>query len=636
MKSSSETVSVSSEFVREALDLADVNALRLALYQQTGDAELAAMSVSNELQPGNPFRMTRLSKAHHELVKEKAFSYLMAQPAPAPVPTREQAEAMMHLFCGRTLSPADCGYAWGDLGFDASARAARWQNKPPQAVLDQLHVTIVGAGFGGLLAAIQMQRLGIPFRIIERQDGIGGTWWLNDYLEARVDVTAFLYQYKFELGYPWDNYFPTQKDLLSYFDFIVDKHQLREHIALSTRVSAARWSEPDNCWYLEIEGPDGQVQQQRSNFFISASGQFAKPQLPDVSGIRSYGGKLFHSTQWDHDFDLRGKRVAILGTGSTGTQMARGVAARASQLTVYQRTPNWIMRMPNYREDVPSALRWLLQNMPGYLNWYVFSQHINQMRMDGMNEVDRDWVAAGGQFNERNDQLREILKGYILKSVGGDRALYEQLLPDYAPLARRPVVDNAFYQTLTEDHVELVSGQVQAFTESGVIGADGVEREHDLVILCAGFEVERFLWPVEYEGRQGARLDDLWQQDGPRAYLTALLPGFPNFAMMYGPNSGLVAGSYHSWVELFSKYYCEVIVRTIEGGHGSFEVTREAYQAFNEELDKRSQDWVFQVENTGGGYYKNAHGRSSVRLPWRVPEFYQRIETPTDEDFYFC
>lgn len=621
------------DYIKLAVGTADVNALRLALYQQTADPELAAMKVSSELRQGNPFKYTNVEKEHHDRIREKAVEYLSGDIGEPVIPSREEANDLMDLFCGRTLSEAEKGYAFGDLAFDETERFPTWKNKPPQEELDKINVTIIGAGFSGLLAGIQMDRLGINYRIIERQSGLGGTWWLNDYLEARVDVTSFLYQYKFELGYPWKNFFATQGELQEYIDYIVDKYNLRDKISLDTKIQSANWSEDDQKWHFELEGSDGKTETISSNFCISASGQFSTPQMPQIDGIEDFKGAMFHSTEWDHDYDIEGKRVAIIGTGSTGSQMTRGIAEKASALAVYQRTPNWIMKMPGYRDKVPEHLHWLMDNMPGYRNWFVFSEHISQLRMDGINEVDKEWVANGGLFNERNDQLREILKRYIYKSVGEDQKLYEKLVPDYAPLARRPVVDNDWYKTLTLDHVDLVAGPINHFTETGIVAADGTEKDFDLVVLCAGFQVERFLWPVDYIGRDGANLDDLWKVDGPRAYQTSMLPGFPNFAMIYGPNSGLVAGSYHSWIELFTKYFCEVITHTIETGASSFELKREAYDAFNDELDQRSSTWVYQIENGGGGYYMNKYGRSSVRLPWKVPEFYEKIKEPRFEDY---
>ena len=625
----------SPEFIREAIEWADINALRLALYQQTGDEALAAMAVSNELQEGNPFQFTRLHKDHHAEVKEKALAYLQGEPQPPVIPDKAEGARLMNIFCGRKLTPADIDYAWGDLAFEDFTRGAKWQNKPAQEVLDQYDITIVGAGLGGLLAAIQLKRLGLPFRIIEKHGGAGGTWWFNDYPEARVDIISFLYQYKFELGYQWKSFYPTQGELLEYVNFVIDKHELRDSISLNTEIIEAKWVEDESKWHLTAQHADGTTAKYKSDFFISASGQFLKPNVPKIPGIETYKGRVFHSTAWDHDYDWSGKKVAVVGTGSTGAQMVRGLAKTAESVTVFQRSPNWISRMPNYRDEIPESFQWLLDALPGYRNWHIFSQHIAQARMDGMNEVDDDWKANGGLFNERNDQLRELMKAYIYKSVNGDKELFAKLVPDYAPLARRPVVDNDFYKSLTEDHVDLVVGAVEAFTENGVVASDGVEREFDLVVLAAGFEVEAFLWPVEYTGRDGAKLSDLWDLDGPRAYLTALLPKFPNFAMMYGPNSGLVAGSFHSWVELFSNYYCQVITQTIESGSSSFDIRRDAYDTFNEELDERAKTWVFQVENTGGGYYKNARGRSSVRLPWRTPEFYEKVATPNFDHFEF-
>ncbi len=622
-----------AEFIQQALELADINALRVALYHQTGDESLAAMQVSNELQEGNPFQFTRLAKAHHPEVKEKALAYLLEKPASRAMPDKAEAARLMNIFCGRELGQAEIGYAWGDLAFEGFTRGAGWREQPPQEVLDPIDITIVGAGFGGILAAIQLKRLGLDFRIIEKRDGVGGTWWMNDYPEARVDIISFLYQYKFELGYPWKHYYPTQGELLEYMDFILDKHGLRDKITLDTEVVEARWVEEDARWHLTAEHADGTRSEFKSNFFISASGQFLKPNLPDIEGIDGYRGRVFHSTAWDHDYDFTGKRVAVIGTGSTGVQMVRGLAAKAAAVTIYQRSPNWISRMPKYREPIEAPMRWLIDNMPGYLSWHIFAQHIAQGRMDGMNEVDEEWVAKGGLFNERNDQLRELMKKYIHRSVGGDEDLYGKLVPDYAPLARRPVVDNDFYKSLTEDHVDLVAAGVERFTETGVVASDGSQRDFDLVVLAAGFEVEAFLWPVEYTGRDGAKLGDLWDYDGPRAYVTSLLPGFPNFVMMYGPNSGLVAGSFHSWIEIFSNFFCQIIARTIETGASSFEVTREAYDEFNKELDERAKTWVFQVENTGGGYYKNDRGRSAVRLPWRTPEFYEKVAEPDFDHF---
>ena len=425
-------------FLRGAVEEADLNVLRVALYQQTRDPELAAMALERGRRPGSPFSYSIVAEQHHAAIKDKAVAYLMRGPGgESVVPTKVEAAAMMEMFAGEPLTAVDVDYAWEDLAFEGFPRGAEWGVRPPQAKLDDIFITIVGAGFSGLLAAIQLDRLGLKYRIIERQAGIGGTWFLNTYPEARVDVTSFLYQFKFEQDYPWKSFFATQGELLEYLHYIVDKYDLRKHITLSAKITSADWLADEKRWRVQVERDDGAVETLDSNFVISASGQFSTPRLPDIAGIGDYRGAMFHTTAWDHDFDYAGKRVAVIGTGSTGSQLLRGVAERAAHVAVYQRTPNWVSRSPNYRDTVPAGKRWLLDNMPGYSSWYIYSLHAAQLQMDGLHDLDQEWRAKGGLINEKNDQLRERLKRYIRSRVGDRDHLKDKLVPHDAPRARR-------------------------------------------------------------------------------------------------------------------------------------------------------------------------------------------------------
>lgn len=614
--------------LRRIVEHADLNALRLALYQQTGDPELAAIAVAQQVREGSPFRMLVVPEADRHTVKEKAVAYLGGhRDAPAATPTRAEAERMMQMFAGEPLSRAHLDYGWEDLAFDGFPRGAEWRVKPSADVLRRFNVTIIGAGFSGLLAAIQLDRLGIDWRIIERQPGIGGTWFLNDYPEARVDIISFLYQFKFEKDYPWKNYYATQGELIEYFDYIVDKYDLRRRITLGARLTAADWDEPSKTWRLRFEGADGRTEAVESRFVISAAGLFSTPALPDIPGIDRFQGEMFHTTAWNHAYDYAGKRVALIGNGSTGSQLARGVAERAASLTIYQRSPKWLTRVGDYRHAVSPEKRWLLENMPGYVNWYCYALHVAGLQMDAFHDVDRAWQAQGGSVNEKNDQLRASLERFIRRKVG-DGPLFDQLVPSYAPLARRLVVDNHWYDTLLRDNVELVCGAVERFTETGIVSADGVERTFDLVVLAAGFDVAKYLWPVDYIGRGGARLQDLWDKDGARAHLTLTLPGFPNFIIMYGPNAGILSGSFHSWIELYTRYFCRLITDTIEQGAASFEVTRTTYDAYNAALDAKMTEKLWLEQRDAGGYYINSHGRPGVSMAWSLGEFYEMIRAP--------
>jgi len=634
-RATAKPATVDEAFLSRALDHANLNVLRVALYQHTQDPELAAMTVIKHARPGSPFLFSVLSPEDDAKVRAKAIAYLLGtSDRDLTIPTKAQAGRLMELFTGDPLSTSDHDFGWEELAFDGFPRAAEWSGRPAPEAIAKYNVTIIGSGFSGLIAAIQLERLGIRYRIIERQGGIGGTWFLNDYPDARVDITSFLYQYKFEKSYPWKSYFATQGELRDYVDYIVDKYGLREKIALNTSVTHAEWVPDENMWALAIANADGSRETFRSNFVISASGLFSTPKLPDIPGIEDFEGAMFHSTAWDHGYDYAGKRVAVVGTGSTGSQLVHGVAEKAESLVIYQRTPNWVTGIPGYRNKVEPEKRWLLDHMPGYAQWYGYSHHVSQLQMQAFHRIDRAWQAKGGLINEKNDQLREGLTSFIRKQVGDRDDLFAKLVPDFAPISRRLVVDNGFYKTLVRPNVTLETSGIEHFTAQGIVDNDGVEREFDLVVLCAGFKVSQYLWPVDYIGRNGIRLQDNWGADGARAHMTMTMPGFPNFFMLYGPNAGVRAGSFHTWVEIFSRYICNLITRTIESRSAAIEVRRKAYQDYNDRLDDEMREMLWEEEKGGGGsYYVNEFGRSGVNMPWTLQAFYEMVRAPDFTEF---
>ena len=627
-------VVINDAFIRRALDHAHLNALRVALFWQTGDPEIAAMNVEAFAPPGTPFLTHVVAREHHARLKELAFAFLTeTRPIARAAPSRDEAFALMSLFEGGGSDPEAAGYGYEELAFDDFPREAKWSTPETPGGLANFLVTVIGAGFSGILAGIQLARLGIPFRIIERQPGIGGTWELNDYPEARVDISTFLYQYKFVKNYPWKSYFATRDELKDYIDTVVDDFGIRDRIETSTRLTDAQWDADARRWMLEIDRPDGAHERFTSNVVISASGLFSTPNLPDIPGIADYAGKMFHTTAWDHDYDLAGKRVALIGTGSTGSQLMPALARRAAYLKVFQRTPNWVTPVRGYHDRVTPEKRWLLDNMPFYANWYSYSHHVAQMQSQHLHEVDPAWTAMGGHVNEKNDQLRKGLTKYIRKKVGARDDLFEKLVPAYAPMARRLVVDNGWYDALLLPNVELVTTGIDRFTRTGIVTRDGEEHAVDLVVLGAGFKVSQYLFPVNYVGRDGATLPDLWDKDGARAYHTVCLPGFPNFFMLYGPNAGVRAGSFQSWMEILMRYIAKAIVAMIEQEKDVIEVRRRAYDAYNAELDGEMAKMLWEREKGGGGYYVNQFGRSGVNMPWTLADFYCRVETPDLGDF---
>ncbi len=621
--------------VREAIEDADLNALRVTLYQHTQDPRFADMGVALNEIPGTPYELLQVPEEHHEALKQAAFEYLTDAQAPVRMDlSAQEVRGLAAMFDAAPVTDSVARFAYEELAFDGFKRWAKWRGPRPAAA-DDFKVLIIGAGFSSIVCAIQLQALGIGYRIVERQADFGGTWCLNTYPDARVDITNFIYSFTFEPDYPWRHAFAPREELMEYVNHLVDKHGLRQRAQFDTRVTHAEWDDERARWLVDVEDAAGAAERIEANIVLSAAGLFSTPKMPAIEGIETFQGKMFHTTDWDHSYDYTGKRVALIGTGSTGSQLFPRVAEKASSMAVYQRTPNWVTPVGRYRAPIPEPRKWLLRNLPGYASWNRYSHVQASVRNQALQYLDDEWRAKGGRINEKNDQLRQMLIGRIKHKMAAKPDYVEHLIPEFAPLSRRIVVDNGWYDALLRDNVDLISDDILRITPTGIVTRHGDEREFDLIILAAGFEVERYLWPVKYVGRQNRTIEELWSKDGARAYLTMTLPGFPNFFMMYGPNAGVRAGSFHSSVEMLSRYICSVITQMIEAGAQSAELRREVYVDYNERLDEGMKGLLWEEEKGGNSYYLNRHGKSGVNMPWEMHEFYDFLYEANPEDYVF-
>jgi 4-hydroxyacetophenone monooxygenase len=340
---------------------------------------------------------------------------------------------------------------------------------------------------------------------------------------------------------------------------------------------------------------------------------------------------MFHSAEWDHTYDWRNKRIAVVGNGSTGAQLMPRVPEGAASLTVFQRNPQWIAPINDYRHAVPREVHWLMNNMPYY--WSRFSGFKAMIGYQEMQVLDRERRDAGGTISRRNDAFRDFLQHYIKDQLGDRSDLVEQVTPTFAPLVRRLVVDNGWYKALLRDNVHLVVDPISHITSSGISTRDGSHYDLDLIVLATGFKVSQYLWPVQYLGRNGATLESLWAADGARAYLRTVVPGLPNFFILYGPNSqARGGGSLYSWAECWARYAAKAIVALIETDRRR-DVRPEAFTQFNERLDRKSSDLIWTMP--GHSYYVNAHGREGVNMPLDIAEYYRLLEQPNFAHFDF-
>lgn len=281
-------------------------------------------------------------------------------------------------------------------------------------------------------------------------------------------------------------------------------------------------------------------------------------------------------------------------------------------------------------------MRWLLDNMPGYWNWQRYTATAALFASHELMVPDPEWQAKGGLVNEKNDQLRVILTQYIKSQIGDRDDLYEKVAPDYAPMTRRPVVDNGWYAALTRENVELVTDPIRHFTATGIETEDGTVRDVDYIITATGFDVIKFLWPADYVGLDGAHLHDRWSTDGPRAYLSMMVPDFPNLFMLYGPNSQPVSGgtSLPAWYQIWSRYIAQCLMAMIEGGYTQVQVTHAAHDHYNEALDAEAAGLVLMQDEASlaKNYYVNEFGRMQVNAPFESPHFYEMCMAPNWDD----
>ena len=550
---------VDSAFIRRAVELADLNAVRVALYQHTGDPELAALPMA-----------INLDAAQRELLIDKAVAWLEVNAAPGmpPEPPEAELRALMNMATKEEM---------GDLEFEARRDlpafkdfpwTTSWTNGKPE-LPEGFHVVVIGSGFSGIAMGVQLELLGIPFTVLDRQPEPGGTWSVNRYPDIRVDTISITYEYSFEKNYKWSEYFGRGAEVQQYLDYISDKYGVKKNTRFNHTLEKSTWNEDRATWTVEASTPDGPAVFE-ANYVINALGTFNNPLFPKFEGMESFQGQIIHPARWPHDADLDGKRVAVIGNGSTGVQMVHTIATErgATHVDVYQRTPQWISPRAGYGKPVEPEIRWLLDNFSGYWNWWRYMAIAALFGTHGFIIPDEEWKAKGGKFNPMNDKLRDDLTAYIKDQTGGRQDLIDRLIPEYAPFSRRPVVDNNWYKALTLDHVDLVTDPIARLVPEGIQTEDGTVREVDVIITATGFDVIKYLYPMKTYGKGGLDIHDFWSTDGPRAYLSMMVPNFPNMFMLYGPNSQPLSGGtgLPIWYVIWSAYAAQCMVTAIEQG----------------------------------------------------------------------
>jgi 4-hydroxyacetophenone monooxygenase len=517
---------------------------------------------------------------------------------------------------------------------DADLRAPSWK-KERLAPGREFRVAIIGAGMSGLLAAHRLQQAGVPCVILEKNDEVGGTWYENSYPGCRVDVANSFFSYSFAQRSDWPNHYSTQPALLSYFRECAERFDLRRLIRFQTEVLQAAWQEDRSLWRIRVRKPDGKEDVVEANALISAVGQLNQPKLPDIAGMQKFAGPSWHSARWNHGVDLRGKRVAVIGTGATAAQFVPVIAEQVGRLDIYQRTPNWLLPAPDYHAEIPAGQRWLFSHVPHAGHWHRF--WLFWRTGDGMFlprvRVDKSWTGHEDSVSAGNEELRALLAQALRDQLADRPDLIPKVVPSYPPASKRILVDNGVWcQALKRPNVNLITDGIREITASGVVARDGTERPADVIIYATGFKASQFLTPMQVLGRGGADLHEQWDGNA-RAYLGLVAPNFPNFFFMYGPNTNIVVnGSIIYFSECEMHYITNAIRLLLESGKRAIDCKPDVHDRYNEWIDQGNLEMAWGVSKVNS-WYKSASGRVAQNWPFTLLEYWQQTRSVNAADY---
>lgn len=558
-------------------------------------------------------------------------AYLAGTPLRMPDPGDDLLLEMMSATLGERIPQAYVPMIRHELGLPPRANGDT-PDAPAEAPAG-FTALIIGAGISGLCAAVEFAKAGIPYTIIERSEAVGGVWFENRYPGAACDVPSHLYSFSFAPG-RWSRHFADSREIHSYLEDVAERWRILPHIHFGVEAIGARFDENEQLWETEVKDSDGGRRTLRSTILVSGVGAFNKPRLPDVPGMDRFRGPSVHTARYpDEGIDLAGKRVVLVGNGASAMQVAPAIANTVSHLTIIQRSPQWAAPFSKFQQPIPSPLQDLLDGLPIYRLWYRLrlSWAFNDKLYDAL-QSDPEWTGEGS-INAINDAHRRHLTAYIKKELGNRDDLLPSVLPTFPPFAKRMLLDNGWFRTLACKNVDLVGSPVTEVRENGVLTADGTFHEADVLIWATGFDVVNLLAPLRVEGRGGRLLQTEWHGDDARAYLGTVIPGFPNFFCLYGPNTQFGhGGSLITILERQTHYLMSLLEQMFEQKCAVVEVRREVYDRYNEQVDQTHARMIWQVSGVKS-YFLNSKGRNVVNNPFRIIDFWKMTEEADLADY---
>jgi cation diffusion facilitator CzcD-associated flavoprotein CzcO len=476
-------------------------------------------------------------------------------------------------------------------------------------------VLIVGAGFGGIAAAIELRRHGLEqLTILDAAPGIGGTWFYNSYPGAACDVPSHLYSYSYEPRRDWSRFCSPQDEILAYLKQVAHDHGIDDLVRTTQRVTECTFDAQRAVWRTETETGE----RHESDALVIATGQLNRPHIPSLPGRDSYAGHSFHSARWDHGYDLPGKRVAVVGTGASAVQFVPSIAPYVKQLTVYQRTGNWML--PRENRVYPAWFRRAVDHVPG------------------LQRVRRRWIfnyceslTLAIRHPRTVGRLFGLRSASFMKSQLPDRDLRAKVWPEYTFGCKRVLFSSYYLPALARPNVELVTEPIAEVTVTGLRTADDRARDADCIIWSTGFRASEFMAPMRVRGTDGIELHEVWEQ-GPHAHLGLTVPGFPSMFLMYGPNTNTSGGSIIVYLEAQASYIRQALQALRERGSRKLDVRPEVEAASDRATQAhfRGTAWT-----DCDSWYRDRDGRIVANWPGYMRDYLERTQTFDPSEFVF-
>jgi len=496
-------------------------------------------------------------------------------------------------------------------------------------------VLVIGAGLSGLLAGIELERAGYQYVIIEKNEEVGGTWWKNRYPGVGVDTPSHFYSYSFEISAEWNHYHPHGADMREYFRSAADKYDQRRNIRFNTRVLELAFDQKNAVWNVSVENlKTGAKEVIRANAVFNAFGPADRWSLPDIPGIDSYKGIITHTAGYDESIDLKGKKVAVIGTGASSAQVVATIAEEVGEMAVFMRSKHWVINNPEITREVPEMVKWAMRHIPHYKEWFRF--RVFWFAADGLypNVVkDPSYPPDGIAVSAMNEGMRQYALAHMQAKLGDRPDLIEKLTPDFPIFSKRVIMDGGWYDALKRPNVTLEITPIEAITPTGIRMQNGTEYQFDVIICATGFHFAKVVKDLPIKGRDGHDLEVDWADEEERAYMGTTIPGYPNYFLSVGPNAGPNhAGGLNIVSEAQVHYMIECLDYMLASGAKTIEPTQAAFERHNRRIDGQMEKMIW-THPKSRSYYQNSKGRPIGPWPFRLVDLWNEMRGPIQEDY---